>query len=262
MHHHHSHDEQLLQKIASKAATSTMRKSMFCDCSLQTPFGLAEQLWFQAQGMLMDAHCSCKSACETRALPEFSNSARVKKTRFAGLVAHLLPHLHKALQQHGQHAHAYIDKHMTPCSTPICPQGDTAQTDCQQSHGCLAWTLVSLHVTAASTSTSFRLCRVTTTVSGAFRCRQRLQSCCSPIICWWSMQVQLGTELPLLGCSRCTAYIQPCRQDCPHETRGQRLLPEHVSAYISPARGVLGDRSDGVHRFGKSQYHHGDCSGP
>ena len=72
--------------------------------------------------MLMDAHCSCRSACETRELPEFSSRARVEKTRSADLVAHLLPHLHKALQQHGPHAHAYIHKHLT-APPEISPQG-------------------------------------------------------------------------------------------------------------------------------------------
>ena len=72
--------------------------------------------------MLMDAHCSCRSACETRVLPEFSSRARVEKTRSADLVAHLLPHLHKALQQHGPHAHAYIHKHLT-APPEISPQG-------------------------------------------------------------------------------------------------------------------------------------------
>ena len=75
--------------------------------------------------------------------------ARVEKTQFAGLVAHLLPHLHKALQHHGSHVHAYINKHL--CSTlqhtylPLWPQSRK-----RHSHGCLAWTQVSLHVTAAS----------------------------------------------------------------------------------------------------------------
>ena len=74
MHQFSSHNAQLLQKIASKAAFY-YAQVMFCDCSLQTPFGGAEQHGFQAQGMLMDAHCSCsRSACETRALPEFSKS--------------------------------------------------------------------------------------------------------------------------------------------------------------------------------------------
>lgn len=234
---------------------------MFCDCSLQTPFGGAEQHLFQAQGMLMDAHCSCsQSACETRALPEFSNSARQENTIywFGGSKCAL----QEALQQHGPHAHAYINKHLTPCSTPVCPKiwhdpkrlpakpwlpgldtGQLTRDGCfdmdqfpsMQGHD-NSFRGVSMQAAATKLLQPDHLMAVN---AGATRHRSSL-----------------------LGCSRCTACTQPSRQDCPHEKRGQRLLPEHVSRYISPARGVLGDRSGGGHCFGKSQYHHGNCSGP
>lgn len=238
----------------------TSQRCMFCDCSLQTPFGGAEQHRFQAQGMLMDAHCSCSQSacvhCQSLAI------ARVKKTRSAGLVAHLLPRLQEALQQHGPHAHAYINKHLTPCSTPVSPEIwhspkrlpakpwlpglDTGQLT---RDGCFG---IDQFPSMQGHDNSFR------GVSMQAAATKLLQPD-------HLMAVNAGAtrhRSSLLGCSRCTACTQPSRQDCPHETRGQRLLPEHVSRYISPARGVLGDRSGGGHCFGKSQYHHGNCSGP
>ena len=106
--------------------------------------------------------------------------ARVQKTQFAGLVAPLLPYC----TNHCNNLADTFRQTATSTSYPaahLSPLVVTTQRDCQQSHGCLAWTLVSLHVTAASTSASLSLCKVMTTVFGAFRCRQRLPSCCSPI---------------------------------------------------------------------------------
>ena len=187
--------------------------------------------------------------------------ARVKKTRSAGLVAHLLPHLHKALQQHGPHAHAYINKHLTPCSTSVSPCGhspkrlpakpwlpglDTGQLT---RDGCLD---IDQLPSMQGHDDSFQ--------------GISMQAAATKLLLPdYLMVVSAGAtrhRTSLLGCSRCTAYIRPSRRDCPHETRGQRLLPEHVSRYISPARGVLGDPAHGVHCLGKSQYHHGNCSGP
>lgn len=210
--------------------------------------------------MLMDAHCSCRSACETRELPEFSSRARVEKTRSADLVAHLLPHLHQALQQHGPHAHAYIHKHLT-APPEISPQGGHSPNrlpakpwlpgldTCQLTRdGCFD---IDHFASMQDHDDSFRGISMQAAATKLLQPDHLLM-------------VQAGAtrhRSSLLGCTRCTAYIKPSRQDRPHETRGQRLLLEHVSGYISPARGMLGDRSDGVHCFGKSQHHHGDCSG-
>ena len=90
--------------------------------------------------------------------------ARVEKTQFAGLVAHLLPHLHKALQQHGSHAHGYINKHpaahlSTLVATikeeakPWLPGLDTGELTRE---GCFTAPIIN------------HLCKVLTAVSGAF----------------------------------------------------------------------------------------------
>lgn len=164
--------------------------------------------------MLMDAHCSCRSACETRELPEFSNRARVEKTRSADLVAHLLPHLHKALQQHGPHAHAYIHKHLT-APPEISPQGGHSPNrlpakpwlpgldTCQLTRdGCFD---IDHFASMQDHDDSFRGISMQAAATKLLQPDHLLM-------------VQAGAtrhRSSLLGCTRCTAYVQPSRQTAP-----------------------------------------------
>ena len=72
------------------------------------------------------------------ALPESSNSVHtcVEKKQFVGLMAILLPHLHKALQQHSSHAHACISKQPAAHLSPLVLTIKEEATG--NSHGCLA----------------------------------------------------------------------------------------------------------------------------
>ena len=56
--------------------------------------------------------------------------------------------------------------------------------------------------------------------------------------------MQLGVEHILRGCGRRTSCMQASRHDCRHDTRGRRLLPEHVSHYISPSREILSEHTN------------------
>ena len=56
--------------------------------------------------------------------------------------------------------------------------------------------------------------------------------------------MQLGVEHILRGCGRRTSCMQASRHDCRHDTTGQRLLPGHVSHYISPSRETLSEPTD------------------
>ena len=56
--------------------------------------------------------------------------------------------------------------------------------------------------------------------------------------------MQLGVEHILRGCGRRTSCMQASRHDCRHDTRGRRLLPEHVSHYISPSWETLSEHTN------------------
>ena len=75
----------------------------------------------------------------------------------------MLPHLHKALQHHGSHVHAYIKKHAAaPCSTPIYPCGHN------QGRGTAMDTSELTRDGCFTASITNRLCKVLAAVSGAF----------------------------------------------------------------------------------------------
>ena len=139
--------------------------------------------------------------------------ARVEKTQFAGLVAPLLPFLHKPLQQHDPHAHAHINQHLTPCSTPISICGHTPKR--LQSEPCLP----GLDTSELARDGCFSINRSQSmqgcddSLWSISMCRQRLPSCCSQIESCWS-QVQLSIKRPLRGCRRRTTHEYRSRHDC------------------------------------------------
>ena len=93
----------------------------------------------------------------------------------------------------------------------LSPLVVTAQTRFLQSHGCLAWTLLSSHVTSARTASSIHV------MTTGFLSISMRAAAAKLLLPDRVMVVNAGAtrhRTSLVGCNRCTSYVQASRQDC------------------------------------------------